>query len=628
MAMSCRSSRKLTVWQRLVTPFFVATCAMDINPFQFVVNTSNSSVVTIPPNKLRDNKWKIPQRVNLPSHMEASLIEAHALVTGRYRDRSRKIEEDTIYFGIELGSMGEFGKYEDLRKCMNFTTNILHQLWHAWPGSEQDDKQEEVVRWMKDNLSTIAHEAEFEKVWKEQVDVCMEKKFLSVKGHSQRHPCYGNWRTKTKASRKRKKPEEAAKPTGARKKKETLPANSSKEVAPEEESSPVTRQAPNEEEVGGERHVKVARKAPSAAVGGEIHLRKSTKDGNTETTTTTKDGNTETTTTTTRRTTTETTATRKVVTRTSSNASGAVTRTSSYASNASGAVQSEGDTGEKEVESSATASHQTPTTNDNGTKDKQDENQTPSAPADEPTNDNSAPTEDNSTSKKRERDDKEVECDLSDDDDEEEEEEEDVGKSSEEYLEDTVEPAQKKFDEITKEMMEEYEAWCLCNKSERLLSAAKKGMSGSVSVADTHHQRFPTEVSYSAPRWLTNDPDNRRKYEEPGEGFSESGEDAIKCLSVFLTACESVDLVPPRWQWDHKLFSEMGTLESSDTDLKNRAMLVCLVLSAATKDELCIAATANLHEKGLLSWDELKKKKKLRKDQGTNQKLRHAQEKG
>ena len=41
MAMSCRSSRKLTVWQRLVTPFFVATCAMDINPFQFVVNTSN-----------------------------------------------------------------------------------------------------------------------------------------------------------------------------------------------------------------------------------------------------------------------------------------------------------------------------------------------------------------------------------------------------------------------------------------------------------------------------------------------------------------------------------------------------------------------------------------------------------
>ena len=52
MAMSCRSSRKLTVWEKLISPFFVAACAIETNPFQFVINTSNADVMTIPPNRL------------------------------------------------------------------------------------------------------------------------------------------------------------------------------------------------------------------------------------------------------------------------------------------------------------------------------------------------------------------------------------------------------------------------------------------------------------------------------------------------------------------------------------------------------------------------------------------------
>ena len=496
MAMSCRSSRKLTVWERLVTPFFVATRAINANPFQFVVSTANPSVVTIPTNKLHHNSWKIPQRCNLPPFMDTCLREAHSIVTTRYKKRSRSIEEGTDFFGIELGRMAPFGSHEDLRKCMNFTTNTLHQLWHAQTGSEREDKQLDVVRWMKDHLSHISQEGDFEKAWKARVDSEMEKKFLSVKGHSTSHFNYGNWRRSSKQSTRRKrKPSSAGKQEPPKKK-------GRKKSAPDKEEDPTNTEDPT----NGSRVTNAVEAAsPSMATEPAVESRRTT--------------------------------------------SGKAVAQSS----------------EKEKE------------------------------------------------KEKEKDvvcDEEMESDGNDsgsDDDEDLEEEEDLESEAEDAGVVGV-------DKITSDLITTHSSWIggsMAN-SRGLLAAAKRGLK-SESVMETHrHCHSKTlncgeRVSYSVPARL-NDQHNKQKHTDGGDGFVDAGKDAIKCISMFLTACEAADLVPPRWRWDHKLFSEMGILESSDMEKKNMAMLVCLVLSAATKDELCISATAELHRKGLLDWEELKKR--------------------
>ena len=589
MAMSCRSSRKLTVWERMVTPFFVASRAIDTNPFQFLTRTSNAAVVTIPPNKLQQNRWKIPQRANLSTFMETSLMEAHSIVTSRYQDRARIIEEGTDFFGIELGTMAPFGSCEDLRKCMNFTTNTLHQLWHAQVGSEEEDKQVEVVRWMKENLSQIAQEEKFEAVWKERVNSEMEKKFLSMKGHDRDHIYYGNWRKK-KAT---------AKAVVAKKAKAAPEGGPTAAKAAASKKAKAAVQAAASQKAGPKRK-KSLRSLPLSNAGPEPPSKRGRKE--------------------------------KANLNSSDNEGDPASENEQEEEEQNTADDKSLSQGEDEEDDDPR--NQVDDNSDKSLSQKEDEeDQVDDTSEDSLTQEEHVEDEDSSSSSSREginqgkespeldspgaegptegqgNEEEEEESDFQDSDGEitENEEEEPA------YPEDNVElPPEGLEDAVTMDLLNTYTRWCgSMPNSKGLREAARRGLKfGSVMESHHYYERKRGEVeSYSPPSWIRNDPSDKLKHSQGGHGFVDAGKASIKCISMFLTACEMEDFVPPRWRWDHKLFSEMGTLETSDVALKNRSMLVCLVLSAATRDQDCIEATANLHRKGLLHWSKLRRKR-------------------
>lgn len=81
--------------------------------------------------------------------------------------------------------------------------------------------------------------------------------------------------------------------------------------------------------------------------------------------------------------------------------------------------------------------------------------------------------------------------------------------------------------------------------------------------------------------------------------------DQLQVLQIFLTSCDFRNIAPARWHWEHKLFSTLELLDARDYQLRLRAMLVCLILSAATTDDACIECTGELHKAGLLDFSQL-----------------------
>ena len=90
-----------------------------------------------------------------------------------------------------------------------------------------------------------------------------------------------------------------------------------------------------------------------------------------------------------------------------------------------------------------------------------------------------------------------------------------------------------------------------------------------------------------------------------GKEFPVFAQDIIKVLDTFFTQCKYAGCLPDRWNWETKLGILLDTVEREKkktrcVGFREFAMLVCLVLSSASKDASCIIGTTALHEAGLL----------------------------
>jgi endonuclease III len=82
--------------------------------------------------------------------------------------------------------------------------------------------------------------------------------------------------------------------------------------------------------------------------------------------------------------------------------------------------------------------------------------------------------------------------------------------------------------------------------------------------------------------------------------------DMLQMMHVVIVATIVHGVGPPRWFWETNLLCGMRAYGAITRHVREVAMLVCLILSAATPDEVCIAATISLFAAGLLDLHRLK----------------------
>ena len=158
-----------TVWESKVSFFFSCVKVLGIGPFQFLISDATKAV-TIAPKALEDNLWKIPAVPHMARHMQALLEGAHGRIVDQWRARCKEIQERQAYrhasteSSMSLVRMPHCPSRPKLMSHFNFTRSLLWKLWHSWPRSEEVDVQDEVVRWMHDNLSEIKQLKQFRAV--------------------------------------------------------------------------------------------------------------------------------------------------------------------------------------------------------------------------------------------------------------------------------------------------------------------------------------------------------------------------------------------------------------------------------------------------------------------------------
>ena len=120
-----------------------------------------------------------------------------------------------------------------------------------------------------------------------------------------------------------------------------------------------------------------------------------------------------------------------------------------------------------------------------------------------------------------------------------------------------------------------------------------------------HHECRPGERLQLLPPQCR---DHKNKiYSVPGKDFSIMARDILYIMKVIILRLESRANAPTRWKWDYILMKRIGGWRSAAR--RSFAMLVCLVLSAATPDLNCIQATVNLEDAGYLDIEKLAKAK-------------------
>ena len=82
----------------------------------------------------------------------------------------------------------------------------------------------------------------------------------------------------------------------------------------------------------------------------------------------------------------------------------------------------------------------------------------------------------------------------------------------------------------------------------------------------------------------------------PHENFIEIAEDVIHVLYIAIAATYTKHVHPPRRTWETTLLIGLRRIGYVTRTVRETAMLVCLILSAATPDNKCIIATVALFD--------------------------------
>ena len=155
-------------------------------------------------------------------------------------------------------------------------------------------------------------------------------------------------------------------------------------------------------------------------------------------------------------------------------------------------------------------------------------------------------------------------------------------------------------DDGLRQMFMEYGRLCSVEKTQKLLCCSLKGLHAS-SLQDLFNDHCGFVDEEVKPEWRPPTQKlssaNKIEFIEPSDGFRQAAMEVYQVLHVFIISCQFNHVAPVRWNWEHSLVSKLGR---PDHATKQFALLVCLVLSAATVDKSCIEATANLFAAGYL----------------------------
>ena len=142
-------------------------------------------------------------------------------------------------------------------------------------------------------------------------------------------------------------------------------------------------------------------------------------------------------------------------------------------------------------------------------------------------------------------------------------------------------------------------------KKTRLFYAALRGLA-SHTMEEIYRRHAPmvkgVELEMEPPHEVK-DETMKNLFLEGGKDHKDMCRDALSVLIVFLRAADNRSIRVGRYRWDFTLLSKMGLLNSDNPKaarLRLLAILVCLILSAATRDDSCINVTVLLYKLGLL----------------------------
>jgi endonuclease III/cell division protein FtsB len=169
------------------------------------------------------------------------------------------------------------------------------------------------------------------------------------------------------------------------------------------------------------------------------------------------------------------------------------------------------------------------------------------------------------------------------------------------------------LDENMEALLRAYSLICVEQQCPQNIAHALNGVQRvSLQAIWEHHNGIEGRECDLSPPLLNLKSQHKQDYNEPGKQFACMGTDALQVLEIFLTSCGHRSVAPVRWYWEYNLMSKLELLDSEDRDLRDNAMIICLILSAATTDYGCIESTKRLHEAGFLNL-----KKLARSDQRT-----------
>ncbi|CAB9516329.1 Endonuclease III-like protein 1 [Seminavis robusta] len=148
-------------------------------------------------------------------------------------------------------------------------------------------------------------------------------------------------------------------------------------------------------------------------------------------------------------------------------------------------------------------------------------------------------------------------------------------------------------------ILSKWKTMCGTNGSRPLYYATLKALAVRESLTEiflVHNtEQFPASLAKSllqAPQRSVG-----HTYEKPGCDFVTMAREVMSYMESFLRACDLWGVSIMRYYWEFYLMQGMQkhTASSMDPQLRLRAMLFCLVISAASTDSSAIESTINLH---------------------------------
>lgn len=169
-------------------------------------------------------------------------------------------------------------------------------------------------------------------------------------------------------------------------------------------------------------------------------------------------------------------------------------------------------------------------------------------------------------------------------------------------------------------ILQKWQKWCYKRENPLFYAAAIVGAS-MTSVQEWfrfNYQDKKETLNLEPPTKRTTDDDEKnlsqkdQYHNAPSDEFKLMANSVMHELWTFLNDLSHCGVRVIRLEWVYHLINEMKKKEPASTaaityEERLTAMLICLILSAATGDALCIAATASLYKESLLSWSELSK---------------------